>query len=49
MLGFVLSMPAPVNWAEGAAITAPVTLILALDCLTPWYTCRYLPLGSTPA
>jgi hypothetical protein len=49
MLGFVLSMPAPVNWAEGAVITGPVTLILALDCLSPWYTCRYLPLRSTPA
>jgi len=49
MLGFVVVLSAPINWMEGALITAPVTLLLALDCLSPWYTCRYLPLRSTPA
>ena len=48
MLGFVLSMAAPINWTESAAITAPVTLALALVCLSPWYSCRVLPLGPTP-
>ncbi len=48
MLGFVLSMSAPINWEESAAITVPLTLVLALVCLSPWYSCRYLPLGSTP-
>jgi two-component system, LytTR family, sensor histidine kinase AlgZ len=49
MLGFVLSMSAPINWEESAVITIPITLLLALDCLSPWYSCRFLPLGSTPA
>ena len=48
MLGFVLSMAAPINHAESAAITAPITVVLALVCLSPWYSCRVLPLGPTP-
>jgi hypothetical protein len=48
LLVFVLSVPAPVSLVESAAIIAPVTLVLALDCLSPWYSCRYLPLRSTP-
>jgi two-component system sensor histidine kinase AlgZ len=48
MLGFVLSMAAPINQAESAAITAPITVVLALVCLSPWYSCRVLPLGLTP-
>ncbi len=49
MLGFVLILSAPINWMEGASITAPVVVLLALVCLSPWYSCRYLPLRSTPA
>jgi two-component system, LytTR family, sensor histidine kinase AlgZ len=48
MLSFVISMSAPINWAESAYITAPFTLVLALACLAPWYSCRYLSLRSTP-
>jgi two-component system sensor histidine kinase AlgZ len=48
MLGFVLSKSAPLNWEESASITAPLTLVLALISLSPWYSCRFLPLGSTP-
>jgi two-component system sensor histidine kinase AlgZ len=48
MLTFVLILSTPINWIEGAAIMTPVTLMLALVCLSPWYSCRYLPLRSTP-
>src|SRR5216683_8133295 len=48
LLGLVLSMSAPINWKETAAVTAPLTLLLAFVCLSPWYSCRFLPLGSTP-
>ena len=48
MLTFVLILSTPINWIEGAAIMTPVTLLLALVCLSPWYSCRYLPLRSTP-
>ncbi|HUJ21586.1 MAG TPA: histidine kinase [Bryobacteraceae bacterium] len=48
MLGFVLNMSAPLGWAEAASITAPLVLVLAFACLTPWYSCRFLPLRSTP-
>jgi two-component system sensor histidine kinase AlgZ len=48
MLAFVLILSTPINWTEGAVIIAPVTVLLALVCLSPWYSCRYLPLRSTP-
>jgi hypothetical protein len=48
LLGLVLSMPAGLGWKETTALTVPLTLLLALDCLTPWYTCRFLTLGRTP-
>src|SRR6266446_5308463 len=48
MLGLVLNMSARLNWAETAAITAPLTLVLAFVCLSPWYSTRFLPLGATP-
>src|SRR5579864_1809173 len=48
MLGLVLSMSAPINWRETAAITAPLSLVLAFVCLSPWYSSRFLPLGLTP-
>jgi two-component system, LytTR family, sensor histidine kinase AlgZ len=34
---------------ETAVIIVPVTVILALVCLSPWYACRALPLKSTGA
>ncbi len=48
MLGLVLSMSAQLNWAEASAVTAPLTLVLALVCLSPWYSTKFLPLGTTP-
>ena len=48
MLGAVLILSAPISWTEGAVLTAPVALLLALFCLSPWYSCRYLPLRFTP-
>ncbi|MBZ5591779.1 MAG: histidine kinase [Acidobacteriia bacterium] len=48
MLGLVLSMPASLNWREATAVTVPLSLLLASVCLSPWYSCRFLPLGSTP-
>jgi signal transduction histidine kinase len=48
MLGLVLSLPAGLDWREAMAITTPLSLVLAAVCLSPWYSCRFLPLGSTP-
>ena len=46
MFGFVLALAARLNFAESAIITGPVILLLAILCLSPWYTCRSLPLRS---
>jgi two-component system sensor histidine kinase AlgZ len=48
MLGLVLAVSARLSWAESASITAPLTLVLAFVWLSPWYSCRFLPIGSTP-
>jgi two-component system sensor histidine kinase AlgZ len=48
MLGLVLSMPAGLDWRETTAVTVPLSLLLAFVCLSPWYSCRFLPLGAAP-
>lgn len=48
MLGFVLSMYGHLTPLEVVCITVPITLLMAVLCLSPWYTCRSLPLNGTP-
>jgi two-component system sensor histidine kinase AlgZ len=48
MFGFVLTAAGHLRWTESLAVTAPLTVVLAFVCLSPWYSCRFLPLGSTP-
>ncbi len=47
MLGFVLSAAGNLSAAESASLTSPLTILLAFICLSPWYSCRSLPLRST--
>ena len=47
MLGFMLGISGHLRWTESAAITVPLTVVLAFVCLSPWYSCRSLPLNST--
>ncbi len=49
ILGLLVSASGNLSVPETAAVTAPVALILAFVCLSPWYTCRGLPLRSTNA
>jgi two-component system sensor histidine kinase AlgZ len=48
MLGFVISVYGHLQPLEGICVTVPVTALLAVVCLSPWYTCRSLPLNGTP-
>lgn len=48
LVGFVLNVAAGLSWVESACITVPLVVMLAMACLLPWYTCRSLPLESTP-
>jgi sensor histidine kinase YesM len=47
MLSFVLSIYGHMRLRDGMVLTFPVTVLLAIVCLTPWYTCRALPLNRT--
>src|SRR5262245_12434715 len=44
----MLSLPGPgsVTWQSAAALSVPAAWMLAFMCLTPWYTCRTLPLAT---
>lgn len=48
ILGLVISAAAHLDGRFTLAITAPVTILLALVCLSPWYSCRALPLSTSP-
>jgi two-component system sensor histidine kinase AlgZ len=49
ILGLLISATGNLNTPETAAVTAPVTIILAVVSLSPWYICRSLPLRSMNA
>lgn len=49
MLGSVVSVYGHLHWIEAAKVMLPIVFLLAIVCLTPWYTCRILPLNRTPA
>jgi sensor histidine kinase YesM len=48
MLGVATSGAGHLDWRATLAVITPVTLLLALVCLSPWYLCRGLPLNTTP-
>jgi two-component system, LytTR family, sensor histidine kinase AlgZ len=35
------------TWLESVEMAAPLSLLYAFFCLTPWYMCRHLPLRTT--
>jgi two-component system, LytTR family, sensor histidine kinase AlgZ len=47
VLAYVIKASARLGWLETAAFTAPLTLVLAVVCLSPWYLARSLPLSSS--
>jgi len=47
LLTSLLRMPGTLTLGESAELAAPLCLLYAFFCLTPWYMCRYLPLVST--
>ncbi|HEY6990226.1 MAG TPA: histidine kinase [Bryobacteraceae bacterium] len=47
MLTCIVKVSAHIGWLETASFTAPLTLVLAVVCLSPWYLVRSLPLDSS--
>lgn len=45
----LLLMTGGLTWVEAFTLSVPLALFYALVCLAPWYMCRALPLGSSPA
>lgn len=48
LLAVLIRTQSDLSWSEARLIAAPLCLFYAFLCLTPWYVCRALPLGSTP-
>jgi len=46
LFALVLRLSVHLGWMESAAVTVPLIVALAFVCLTPWYSCRALPLRS---
>jgi hypothetical protein len=47
LLTGLLRMPGTLTLGESAELAAPLCLLYAFFCLTPWYMCRHLPLVTT--
>jgi len=49
LLAYLSVMMGGLAWLEAVALNLPLALFYAFVCLTPWYMCRVLPIGSSPA
>jgi hypothetical protein len=47
LLTGLLHMPGTLSLRESAELAAPLCVLYAFFCLTPWYMCRHLPLRTT--
>src|SRR5580693_5627507 len=47
MLAGLLQITGTVSWRDALIVSEPLVLFYSFVCLTPWYMCRQLPLGST--
>jgi two-component system sensor histidine kinase AlgZ len=47
LLTVLLRVPGQLSWLEAAELGVPLAVLYAFVCLTPWYLCRLLPLGTT--
>ncbi len=48
MFGLALTISGGFSGQQSTMLAAPVTIILAFLCLSPWYACKALPIGATP-
>jgi len=47
LLAVLLRVAGRLSWPAAAELAGPLALLYAFVCLTPWYLCRMLPLGTT--
>jgi two-component system sensor histidine kinase AlgZ len=46
VLGALIRVPTSLSWSQSLSVSVPLCMFYAFVCLTPWYICRGLPLGS---
>ena len=42
----LMRVPDDLTWSQALSISVPLCMLYAFVCLTPWYICRGLPLGT---
>lgn len=47
MLAALVRLPSDLGWGEALLLAAPLAMLYAFLCLTPWYVCRGLPLATS--
>ncbi len=45
-LAALIRIPGDLTWSQALSVAVPLCMFYAFVCLTPWYVCRGLPLGS---
>ena len=48
ILGLMLKTTSHLSWPETAALTVPISIVLAVICLSAWFVSRSLPFKTTP-
>jgi len=46
LLAFLLATTGKMSWAESISLSVPLVVIYQFVCLSPWYLCRVMPLGT---
>src|SRR5579862_2238017 len=46
IVGALIRVPTSLSWSQSLSVAVPLCMFYAFVCLTPWYICRGLPLGS---
>ena len=49
LLAYLLVMMGGLAWQEAVTLSFPLALFYSFICLAPWYMCRVLALGGSPA
>jgi two-component system, LytTR family, sensor histidine kinase AlgZ len=49
LLAYLFVTTGGLAWLEAATLSLPLALFYSFICLAPWYMCRVLPLGGSPA
>lgn len=48
LLIYLMAGPGAMGWRDAALLMVPMCIVYEFVCLSPWYTCKAMPLDRTP-